>query len=145
MNKVGKISLSNNEHSLMGVRGGGGGQNGHLLPLETELNNQNFLENMKSVAQFRLIDFILAMTLHLPVRHSHCARARFAVLVSCSRELAVHFCCISWPNLGADSSAVGLYCVTIPWFTLSYDSRRFAACCCLLFNADILADNAARQ
>jgi len=121
------------------------GQNGHFTPLEIEPKNKNFLENTKSVAQFRWIDFILAMTVCWPVRHSHCARARFTVLVSCSRNLAVHVCSTALPNLGADSSAVGLYCVTIPWFTSSYDSRRFAACCCLLLNADILAYTAARQ
>jgi len=120
----------------------GRGQNGHLPPLEIGPKNQNFLENMKSASQFRIIDLILAMTLYLPVRQSHCTRARFTVLVSCSSELAGSN---AWPNLGADSSAVGLYCVTIHWFTSSYDSRRFAACCCLLLNADILADNAAGQ
>jgi len=121
------------------------GRNGHLPPLESEPKYKNFLENMKSVAQFRLIDFILAMTVYWPVRHSHCTRARFTVLVPCSRELAVHLCSIAWRNLGADSSAVGLYCMTIPWFTSSYDRRRFAACCCLLLNADILAYSAERQ
>jgi len=45
----------------------------------------------------------------------------------------------------ADSSAVGLYCVTVIWFTSSYDRRHFATCYCLLLNAGILADNASRQ
>jgi len=44
---------------------------------------------MKSVAQFRLIDFILAMTVYLQIRHSHFTRAVFPVLVLCSRELVV--------------------------------------------------------
>jgi len=74
----------------MGVRREG--QNGHLPPLEIESRNQNFLENVKSVAQFRLIDFILAMTVYLPVRHSHCTRVTFTVLVSCSGEFAVRLC-----------------------------------------------------
>jgi len=30
-------------------------------------------------------------------------------------------------ELGADSSAVGLYCVTIAWFTSSYDDGRSVA------------------
>jgi len=47
---------------------------------------------LTSAAQFRSIDLILAMTVHLPVWHSHCTRARFTVLVSCSAELAVHSC-----------------------------------------------------
>jgi len=36
---------------------------------------------MKSAAQVRLTDLILAVTLYLPVWHSRCARARFTVLV----------------------------------------------------------------
>ena len=64
--------------------------------------NQNFLENVKSAAQFRSIDLILAMTVYLPVRHSLCTRSRFTVLVSCS-ELAGS---IAWSNLGAEGSAV---------------------------------------
>jgi len=47
--------------------------------------------------------------------------------------------------MGVDSSAVGFYCETITWFISSYDSRRFAACCCLLLNADTLTNNPARQ
>jgi len=62
--------------------------------LEIEPKNQNFLENIKSVAQFRLNDFILAMTVYLPVRHSHRTRAGFTVLLSCSRVLAVHLCMV---------------------------------------------------
>jgi len=32
------------------------------------------------------------MAVYLPVRHPHCTRARFTILVSCSDELAVHSC-----------------------------------------------------
>jgi len=32
------------------------------------------------------------MTVYLPVRHSHCTRARYTVLVSCSSELSFHSC-----------------------------------------------------
>jgi len=39
-----------------------------------------------SAAQFRLIDLLLAITVHLPVRHSHGTRTRFTVLVSCSAD-----------------------------------------------------------
>jgi len=48
---------------------GGGGKTG-IPPLGIEPRNENFLENMKSVAHFRIIDFILAMTVYLPVIHS---------------------------------------------------------------------------
>jgi len=52
------------------------------------------------------------MTVQLPVRHLHCTRASFTVLVSCSRELAVHYVwSTAWPNLGADSSIVSFYFV----------------------------------
>jgi len=60
--------------------------------LEIETNNQNFLENLASAAQFRLIDLILAMAVYLPVWHSRCTKARFSVLVSCDDELVVHSC-----------------------------------------------------
>jgi len=122
-----EVGYSRNLPAIMGVRRGG--QNGHLPLLEIGPKNQNFLENMKSAVQFRLINWILAMTVCLPVRHSHCTRARFTVLVSCRSELEVHLCSIGRPNLWADSSAVGLYCVTITWLTSSYDSRHFATCC----------------
>jgi len=53
----------------MGVRRGF--QNGHFPPLEIgPKKEKNFLENMKSAAQFRLIDLILAMTVYSPVRHT---------------------------------------------------------------------------
>ena len=121
-----------------------GRQNGHLPSLEIGSKNRNFLENMKSAAQFRLIDVIVAMTVYFPVRHTAQESGSCTVLVSCSSGWACSslVCSIAWPNLRADTSAVGLYCVTI---TPSYHSRHFAACCCLLLNADILADNAARQ
>jgi len=37
-------------------------------PLEIRHNNQNFVENLKSAAQFRLINWILAMTVYLQGR-----------------------------------------------------------------------------
>jgi len=42
---------------VMGVRRGG--QKGHLTPLEIETENDNFLEKMKSAAQFQSVDVIL--------------------------------------------------------------------------------------
>jgi len=61
-----------------------GGKNGHSLPLEIETKNENFLEKLKSAAQFQSIDLILAMAAYLPVWHSHCTQARFTVLVLCT-------------------------------------------------------------
>jgi len=58
------------------------------------------------------------MTVYLPEWHSHCTRARFTAVVSCSDDLAVHSCpllaCRDWlRNMPTDFSAFGLYCVTI--------------------------------
>ena len=121
----------------MGVRRGG--QNGHLHPLEIGPKNQNFLENMKSAAQFRLFDLILAMTVSLPVRRAHCTRASSRSW--CHAVVILQFTCVrsfAWSNLGADSSGVGLHCVTTTWFTSSCNSRRFAACCCLLWYSEVV-------
>ena len=60
--------------------------------LEIATKNQNYLESLTSAAQFRLIDLFLAMTVYLPVWHSHCTRARFTVVMSYSGELVVHSC-----------------------------------------------------
>jgi len=69
-----------------------GVKTGICSSLVTGTKNQNVIENLTSAAQLLLIDLILAITVYLPVRHSHCARARFTVLLSCSAELAVHSC-----------------------------------------------------
>jgi len=90
-----------------------GGRKTGIFPPEIGHKNQNFPENMKSAAQFRLIGLILAITIYLAGRHSHCTRVRFAILVSYSSELAVHLCLLHCVvQLGADSSAVGFYWVT---------------------------------
>jgi len=64
----------------------------------------------------------------------------FAVLASCSDELAVQSCPLfacrgRLQNFQADCCIVGLYCVTkngknLQRFTSSYGSRGFAACDC---------------
>jgi len=102
----------------MGVRKG---WNGHLLHTEIEIRDQKCLEILKSTASIsRITDLILAMTVYLPVWHSHCTSVRFTVLVSCSDEFAVHSCslfCLERQvrKLWTDCSTVGVYCVTIPW------------------------------
>jgi len=45
---------------------------------------------VKSAVQLRLVGLIFAMTIFLPIWHSHCTRVRFTVLATCSYELAVH-------------------------------------------------------
>jgi len=57
--------------------------------LDIGYKDQKFLENLKSGAQFRSTDLILAMTIYLPVWHSHCTRFRFTVLVSCSDDMSL--------------------------------------------------------
>ena len=58
-----------------------------FVPLEIGTMNQKFLENLKSASWFRF-DLILAITLCLPVWHSHCTRASFTILLLCSDTLA---------------------------------------------------------
>ena len=48
---------------------GGGGKRTFYI-LEIGHKNQNFLENNKPAAQFRLFGLILAMTVYLPERHT---------------------------------------------------------------------------
>jgi len=47
-----------------------------ISPLEIVTKNKFFLENLTSAAQFRLIDFFIAMTVYLPPWYSQCTRAR---------------------------------------------------------------------
>jgi len=68
------------------------GKNGHLPPLEIGTKKQKFLENVKSGIQFWLFRLILAMTLCLPIWHSHCTRVGVTLSIACSYELAVHSC-----------------------------------------------------
>ena len=91
------------------------------------------------------------MAVYLPVWHSHCTRARFAVLVSCSDELAVHhvrsFACRGrLRTFRADCSIISLCCVTTTWqllFPSGYGRRRFVACDC--WTQTSCAVSAARQ
>jgi len=69
-----------------------GGKTGICLPLEIGTKNQKFLEKLKSAVYFRVINLILAMTVYLPIWHSHCTRTRFTVLVWCSDEFGIHSC-----------------------------------------------------
>jgi len=105
------------------------------------IKNQKFLGNLKLASWFRLIDSILAITLYLPVWHSHCTRARFTAPVWCSDELAVHSCPLrlqtqTLRNLRAHCSTVDLCCVTISWQRIFKGSlqvtivMRFSACDC---------------
>jgi len=68
-----------------------GGETG-IPPLEIETKKQKFLENVKPGIQFWLFGLILAMTVCLPIWHSHCTRIRSTVLITCSYELAVRSC-----------------------------------------------------
>jgi len=60
-----------------------GGKTGICPPLEIGTKNQKFLEHLKLAAKFRLLHFIVAMTVYLPAWHRHCTRAWFTVLPWC--------------------------------------------------------------
>ena len=68
------------------------GKMGMCTPLEIGAKDQKFLENLKWEAYFQLIGVILALTVYLPVWHSHCTRARFTILASCNDEFAFQSC-----------------------------------------------------
>jgi len=115
-------------------------------------NNQKFVESLKAAAQLRIIQLILAMTVYLPIWHSHCTLARFSVLVSCSNGGAVHscplLCVVRKVAKLANGSTVGLYCVAITWqqiFKGSLQVTTVGVCSVWLLNAGILSGNAARQ
>jgi len=66
------------------------GQNCFLPHLDIGTKNHTMLENLKSASRFRLNS---CKKLYLPVWHSHCTKASFAVLVWCSDEFAeLHSC-----------------------------------------------------
>ena len=113
----------------------GVGQNGHLPPWKLGVRTKNLQKTWSQQVNSDLIDLILAMTVHLPVWHSHCTRARFTVLVLCDSELAfAHvrlFTCrggcerivVIWSLLRNNNMATNLQ--KLP---LTYGNRRFFAC-----------------
>jgi len=81
------------------------------------------------------------MTVFLPVWNSHCARVRFAVIVSCSDGLAVHSCpflCLQWRVVKVASALFFCWSLlrnntvatNLQSFTLNNGSRRFVAWDC---------------
>jgi len=91
------------------LRPAAGVWNGHFT-LEIGTKKQKVSDNLKSVSWFRFIDLILAMTLYLPVWHSHCTRASFTVPVRCSDELAVHSCPLRLQTHVAKLASALFYC-----------------------------------
>jgi len=125
----------------MGVRWRGGGKAVICPSLEIEIKDQLFPETPKSAALFQINDLILALTVYLPVSHSHCTSARFIVIVSCSDELAVHSCLLLCLQRRVAKDASGLfYCwsllrnnnmaTNLQRFTLYSGGRRFVAWDC---------------
>jgi len=51
-----------------------GGQNGHYPPLEIGTKKENFLENVKSAVQFRLVGLVLVMTVFFFRYDTHTAQ-----------------------------------------------------------------------
>ena len=95
----------------------------------------NWDTNEISLVSLKLIELILAMTVYFSVWHSHCARAKLTVLVSCRDALLVVQSCplMSFAcrgrlrNLWTDCSTIGLYCVTMTWQQIFKGSLRVAA------------------
>jgi len=94
---------------------------------------------------------MLAMTVYLPVWHSHCTRSRFRVMVSCSGKLAVHSCTLLYLQRRVAKLASRLfYCrYLLCNNSMATNLQRFTSCfgsgrCVALLNAD-LAGNAARR
>jgi len=104
--------------------------------------NQKSVNKLTSAAKLRLIDSLLATTVYVPVWHSRYTRATFAVLVSCSEELAFHSCqflCLQ-RHVAETCERIVLLLVFIAYnsmvsnlqrFASSYGSKRFTACHCL--------------
>jgi len=91
-------------------------ETGIYTPQEIRIENQKFLENLKSASWFRLIDLMLEITLYLPVWHSHCTRASFTGVMSLQFTQVYSFVCKrTLRNLRAHCSTVALCCVTITW------------------------------
>jgi len=79
------------------------------------------------------------LTVYAPVRHSHCSRATFTMLVSCSDELAVHSCPLFFLPRKVTKLAIRLFyrwsslrnnnmATNLQRFISSDGRRRFTAC-----------------
>ena len=55
----------------------GGAKRAFAAPLETGTKNQKFIKKAEDNNLIPINDLIIAMTVYLPVRNSHCTRARF--------------------------------------------------------------------
>jgi len=105
----------------MGVRNKGAKRSFAPL-LEIGTKNQNFVENLKSGAQFRLnwfnfcIDSLFAgMTLTVHKKQVHCPGVVQWWVCSSLMSAALPVCRDKLRKLRAYCSTVGLYCETITW------------------------------
>jgi len=112
------------------------------------------LDNVKSAVQFRLVGLILAMTVFLPIWHSHCSRAMFTdfgnkQLWAC-RSLN-WLLCLQRPiaKLASESFYYWrLLRITTTWQQIFEDALQVTIVRVLpyeLLNADILVGNVMRQ
>ena len=108
--------------------------------LETGIRNQIFLEKPEVGILVHWFDSY-NNSFFLPVWNSHCTRVRFTVIVSCSDELAVHWCPLLCLQRWVAKVTSGLfYCwsllrnnnmaTNLQRFTLYYGARRFVAWVC---------------
>ena len=147
-----KQTILNSLYSKSETWAAAGGERA-FAPLEIGTKNQNFIENLTSAAQFRLIDLIISMTVYLPFFSAHIALDPGS-LFWCHAVMSLQVAYLS-AEAGCETASGLLYCWSLLWnndmatnllmFTSSYDSRRFATYMMRLMNADILARNAARQ
>jgi len=90
----------------------GGGETG-ICPPSLEIETKyNFFRKHEVRKSIPINWFNFATSIYLPVWHSQCTR--FSSFTSPLVSLqSAHVRFFAWPNLGADSFAVGLHCVTI--------------------------------
>ena len=125
----------------MGVRRGG--KTG-ICPLKIGIKNQTFLEKTEAGILIPINWFNSCNDSFLPVWNSHCTRVRFAVIVSCSDEFAVHSCHLLCLQRWVAEVASRLFCcwsllhnnnmaTNLQNFTSYSGSRRFVACDCWMY------------
>ena len=110
-----------------------------VSPLEIGIKNQKFIKKPKvGILNSDWLIWFLQWQFFLLVWNSHCTRVRFTVIMSCSDELAVHWCPLLCLQRQVAKVVSGLfYCwfllrnntvaTHLQRFTLNYVSRRFVA------------------
>ena len=117
-----------------------------ICPLKIGIKNQVFLEKTEVGILIPINRFNFCNDSFLPVWDSHCTKVRFAVIVSCSDEFAVHsYPLLCLQRLVAEVASRLFYCwsllrnnnmaTNLQKFTSYYGSRRFVACDCWTYTS----------